>query len=117
MATDLYVHLLTDLHEIMDVKGPSSVVSQGGIFRWDDGRTVPDLMSSVYEYPEGFLAQMYVNLGNSHSKDDLLLMGSEGSLSIAATQLTLYPEPMFSDVQHYSTACWPAATCSIKLIA
>ena len=71
MATDLFVHLLTDLHEMMDVQGPSSVVSQGGIYRWDDGRNVPDLMSSVYEYPEGFLAQMYVNLGNSHSKDDL----------------------------------------------
>ncbi len=109
VATDLFVHLLTDLHEVMDVQGPSSVVSQGGIFRWDDGRTVPDLMSSVYEYPEGFLAQMYVNLGNSHSKDDLLIMGSEGSLSIAPGKLTLYPEPAFSEVQQYATACWPEA--------
>jgi predicted dehydrogenase len=109
VATDLFVHLLTALHEVMDVEGPSSVVSQGGIYRWDDGRTVPDLMSSVYEYPEGFLAQMYVNLGNSHSKDDLLIMGSEGSLSIAPGKLTLYPEPAFSEVQHYATACWPEA--------
>ena len=109
VATDLFVHLLTALNEVMDVEGPSSVVSQGGIYRWDDGRTVPDLMSSVYEYPEGFIAQMYVNLGNSHSKDDLLIMGSEGSLSIAPGKLTLYPEPVFSEVQHYATACWPEA--------
>ncbi len=55
------------------------------------------------------MAQMYVNLGNSHSKDDLLIMGSEGSLSIAPGKLALYPEPVFPEVQHYATACWPAA--------
>lgn len=109
VATDLFVHLLTDLHELMDVQGPSSVVSQGGIYRWDDGRDVPDLMSSIYEYPEGFIAQMYVNLGNSHSAGETLIMGSEGTLVHGRRKLVLYPEPVFSEVQKYATACWPEA--------
>ena len=66
VATDLFVHMLSGLHEIMDVTGPKSVVSNGGIYRWDDGRTVPDVMNSVYEYPQNFIADIYVNLGNSH---------------------------------------------------
>jgi predicted dehydrogenase len=109
VATDLFVHLLTDLHELMDVQGPSSVVSQGGIYRWDDGRNVPDLMSSIYEYPQGFVAQMYVNLGNSHSAGETLIMGSDGTLVMGRKKLTLYPEPVFSETQKYSTACWPEA--------
>jgi predicted dehydrogenase len=55
VATDLFVHLLTWLHEVMDVRGPKSVVSQGGIYRWNDGRNVPDVMNSVYDY-DGWVA-------------------------------------------------------------
>jgi predicted dehydrogenase len=32
---------LCTLHEMLDVVGPKSVVSQGGIYRWNDGRTAP----------------------------------------------------------------------------
>ena len=48
VATDLFVHMLSQMHEFMDVTGPKSVVSNGGIYRFDDGRTVPDVMNSVY---------------------------------------------------------------------
>ena len=51
MATDLWVHELTTIHEIMDVQGPRSAVSQGGIYRFDDGRTCPDMQIGLYEYP------------------------------------------------------------------
>jgi len=68
------VHELSQLHEIMDVVGPKSVVSQGGIYRWDDGRNVPDVMNSVYEYDPGFLADVYVNLGNSHEMHGTVIM-------------------------------------------
>jgi len=61
VATDLFVHNLTTIHEILGVTQPKSVVSNGGIFRWNDGRTVPDLLNSLYEYPEGFLIDMCVS--------------------------------------------------------
>ena len=110
VATDLYVHMLTALHEVMDVRGPLSAVSSGGIYRWNDGRTVPDVMSTVYEYAPGWLADVYVNLGNSRHPHGTLIMGSEGTLAFQGfSRLVLYPEPVFSAVQRYATGCWPEA--------
>jgi predicted dehydrogenase len=113
VATDLFVHELSQLHEIMDVPAPVSAVSQGGIFRWDDGRSVPDVMNSVFEYEPGFLADVYVNLGNSQEMHGTLIMGSQGTLALGArgrrggAALTLYPEPVFGEAQRYGTNGWP----------
>ncbi len=114
VATDLFVHLLTTLHEIMDVQAPRSVTSQGGIYRWNDGRTVPDVMNSVFEYPEGFVADLYVNLGNSRAPHGTVIMGSEGTLVMEsrgrqAAPLTLYPEPNAQQAQRYGISSWPEA--------
>jgi predicted dehydrogenase len=112
VATDLFVHMLSQMHEFMGVTGPKSVVSNGGIYRWDDGRTVPDVMNSVYEYPEGFLVDMYVNLGNSHGISGTVVMGTEGTLMIPERgaqrgKLVVYPEPDFPQAQRYAVNCWP----------
>jgi predicted dehydrogenase len=123
VATDLFVHLLSQMHEIMDVTMPKSVVSQGGIFRWDDGRTVPDYMESLYEYGEGFLASMYVNLGNSKALNGTVIAGSEGALMLGArtpqgsSRMVLYPEPAPSSVQRYGSIAWPKAMREAYLAA
>lgn len=114
VATDLFVHLLSQLHEIMDVPGPRSVVSHGGIYRWDDGRTVPDVMNSIYEYAPGFLADMYVNLGNARALHGTVIMGSQGTLALSRRPgqgpiLTVYPEPAPDEAQDYGTTGWPEA--------
>lgn len=109
VATDLFVHMLTQLHEVMDVEAPLSVVSQGGIYRWKDGRTVPDVMNSIYEYSGEFIADLYVNLGNSSGVRGMTIMGSEGTLEVTMRGLTLYEEPRTPDVQRYATASWPEA--------
>ena len=49
---------------MMSVQGPNSVVSQGGIYKFNDGRSVPDVLSAVFEY-DTFLVDMYVNLCNA----------------------------------------------------
>jgi predicted dehydrogenase len=84
VATDLWVHLLTALHEIMDVQAPRSVAAQGGIYRWNDGRTVPDVLSAVYEY-DGFVADIYANLANARGGGaPIVVMGSEATLTFDA---------------------------------
>lgn len=52
VAGDLFVHLLTGIHFIMDSVGPERIVAMGGLHYWKDGRDVPDLMMGMYEYPE-----------------------------------------------------------------
>jgi predicted dehydrogenase len=111
VATDLFVHLLTTLHEFMAVRAPGSVVSHGGLYHWKDGRTVPDVMNSIFEYPEGFLVDMYVNLANSRPVHGTVVMGTEGTLVFGRgnAPLTLYPEPSVPPVQQYGSSAWPAA--------
>lgn len=110
VATDLFVHLLTQLHEVMGVTAPRSVVSQGGIYRWKDGRTVPDVMNSIYQYDEGFVADMYVNLGNGRFAAPTSVMGSEGTLVFEGqNRLMVYPENAPGPVQRYGSMGWPAA--------
>jgi len=109
VATDLFVHLLTWLHEVMSVKAPVSVASFGGIVKWKDGRNVPDVMNSLFEYKEGFVADIYVNLANSAPTRGNTIMGDGGTLVDEMRKLVLYPEPVDHGVQSYGTLQWPKA--------
>ena len=106
VATDLYVHLLTWLHEVMDVQAPHTISSHGGIFKWNDGRTVPDYMNSLFEY-DNFIADIYVNLETSHRATPWIIHGTEGTLYEDRNTLVVYHEPVDNDVQGYGTYQWP----------
>ena len=108
VATDLFVHMLCQLHEVMDVEGPNSVVSQGGLYRWKDGRTVPDLMNSIYQY-DGFVADLCVNLCNGYATRGMIVMGDEGTLVEERGKVVIYPERKPPEAQSYGTRAWPKA--------
>jgi predicted dehydrogenase len=110
VATDLFVHELSMLHYVADVRLPRSVVSHGGIYRWKDGRTVPDQLDSIFEYPDGFQFMLSVNQGNSYGdfNNGLIIMGSEATLVMHAREapLVLYPEPA-KTVSVAAQGAWP----------
>jgi len=86
VATDLWVHMLTALHEMMDVRAPRSAVAQGGIYRWNDGRSVPDVVSAVYDY-DGFVLDISANLANARGNgNSIVVMGSEGTLTFGGRE-------------------------------
>jgi len=91
------------------VPAPVSVVSQGGLYKWKDGRTVPDLMQSIFEYENGFLAEMCVNLCNSSQTRGTTIMGTEGTLILENNRIIHMQEPDRPDVQSYGTFGWPKA--------
>jgi predicted dehydrogenase len=109
VATDLFVHMLTTMHEILQVEAPVSAVSQGGLWFWKDGRNVPDVLESVFEYKEGFVVQCCVNLRSTFPMPNTVILGSEGTMVIDRGKLTLYPEPVDRDVQAYGSLAWPKA--------
>jgi predicted dehydrogenase len=81
VATDLFVHLLTSMHEMMSVQAPVSAVAQGGLYKWTDGRTVPDVLSATFDY-ETFVAGMYVNLCNARGNGSVItVMGTEATMT------------------------------------
>src|SRR2546421_308723 len=42
IATDLFVHLCTTIHHLMNAKMPSSVLAMGELYRWKESREVPE---------------------------------------------------------------------------
>lgn len=49
---DLFVHTLTGIHYVMGVTAPPErALSTGGLFVYKDGRDFPDVLATLYEYP------------------------------------------------------------------
>jgi predicted dehydrogenase len=89
---DLYVHLLTGVHYVAGITAPPKrAFSMGGLFRWKDGRDVPDTMTTVYEYPT-FRATFRVTL-NTETDEATRFMGTRGMLEIRNGELTMTPQP------------------------
>ena len=49
---DLFVHLFTGIHFVLDAMGPTRAIASGGLRKWNDGRDVPDVMLALYDYPK-----------------------------------------------------------------
>jgi predicted dehydrogenase len=50
---DLFVHLFSGVHFVLDAEGPSRIMATGGTRYWNDGREIPDLMLGLADYGEG----------------------------------------------------------------
>jgi predicted dehydrogenase len=107
LPTDLFVHLVTATHTLMGVNMPSRVISVGGTYQWKD-REVPDQMSAIIEYPEGFTLNLTSTANNNHSFPLLTIMGTEGTLEYYGTRLVYYAEPQLENYT-YSTNHFSAA--------
>jgi predicted dehydrogenase len=108
LPTDLFVHLVTATHTLMNVRMADRVIALGAIHHWKD-REVPDQMSAIVEYPEGFTLTLTSTATNNHTFPPLTIMGTEGTLTFDSTRLVYYAEPMLEDYT-YSTNSWPKAT-------
>ena len=106
VATDLFVHLLTWLHYVMDVDAPTSAVSQGGLYKWLDGRTVPDVLNTMYQYRQGFVADMYVHLAAAYPTPNTLIIGDNGTLEVMSNKLVMHPWTPRPNVSGYGITAW-----------
>ena len=64
IATDLFVHLCTTIHFLMDAKVPARVMAMGELYRWKESRDVPDTLNAMLEYPEGFVVNLSSTFNN-----------------------------------------------------
>ncbi|MGB9469026.1 MAG: Gfo/Idh/MocA family oxidoreductase, partial [Candidatus Acidiferrum sp.] len=80
-------HGIDIVHWFMDDNFPRSVVANGGILAWHDGRENPDTFQALLEYPKGFLVSYATSFGNDSpsftrymgKKATLTNVGGEGS--------------------------------------
>lgn len=52
VAGDLFVHAFSSLNYILDSHGPNRAMTTGGLRFWNDGRDVPDVSITLYDYPK-----------------------------------------------------------------
>ena len=111
LPTDLFVHLITATHQLMGVQEPESVFSFADIYRWKNYREVPDQMTSMVKYPDGFVLRLTSMSSNGHPGPLLTFYGSAGTLEYNGDSFKFFNEPE-SDSFGYSTHSWPKATTS-----
>jgi predicted dehydrogenase len=59
-------HAIAAVHHIMDDYFPVSVVAQGGVMIYKDGRENSDTFQAVFTYPKGFLYSYSAQFGNDY---------------------------------------------------
>jgi predicted dehydrogenase len=107
IATDLFVHLLTTIHFLMDAKMPSRVVAMGQNYRYKETHEVPDTVNAVLEYPEGFAVNLSSTFNNQASAESgFELLGTEAALVLRGAQMVLKPETAGED-NGWVVSSWP----------
>jgi len=106
IATDLFVHLCTTIHFLMDAKIPSRAMAMGELYRWKESRNVPDTLNAILEYPEGFAVSLSSTFNNEFSpQGGFQVLGTEGTL-IIGDGVTFYPEKPVVD-NRWVVESWP----------
>jgi predicted dehydrogenase len=80
-------HGIDLFHFFLDEKYPQSVVANGGIFAWPDGRENPDTFQALFTYSKGTLVSYSTSFGNDApsftrimgKKATMMNYGGEGS--------------------------------------
>jgi predicted dehydrogenase len=66
-------------HFFLNETYPESVVANGGVFAWHDGRENPDTFQSLLTYPSGLLVSYSTSFGND-SPGFTRIMGKKATL-------------------------------------
>jgi predicted dehydrogenase len=80
---DLLTHEYDALNQILKLGIPGSVVSSGGIYFFKDGRTVPDVLQVVMEFPKQELSFLYSATLASDRSRGKVIMGHDANMEIS----------------------------------
>lgn len=92
LSGDLLTHEYDAMNQIMDLGIPASAASTGGIYFFKDGRTVPDVLHTVFEFPERGLSLLYSATLASQMSRGKVVMGHDAFMEFGNT-LTIYADP------------------------
>jgi len=92
---DLFVHLFSGIHYVLDSAGPTRIIATGGLRFWNDGRDVPDVMLALYDYPKSashpaFTLALRVNFADGSGESQAFrFIGPDGVITIGAPGVTV----------------------------
>ena len=95
VAGDLFIHLITGVHFVTNSLGPTRIFSSGNLAYWKEGRDVPDVMTSLMDYPktdqhEAFQMVLRVNFANAGKISNVTrIIGNEGQIEFSEDNLIM----------------------------
>lgn len=103
---DLMVHLLSGMQVTLGWnEPPRSAQALGGIFRWKDGRNMPDLHTVLFDYHG---VPVYVRLGLGTETPELArYMGPKGILDTSEFDIRYSPQLGVDTAPSYYTSSFP----------
>ena len=90
-VTDLFTHWIDVVHMFMGQDNPISASAAGGVYHYKDGRTAPDTINVLLEYPSQFTATFEATLAPGVTGAALELCGTEGRLWIDRSRYEFHP--------------------------
>lgn len=136
---DLFVHLFSGVHRMLDSMGPNRIFATGGLRYWEDGRDIPDVFIASCDYGKqaghpAFNMQLRVNfVGGGGGGSMTRLVGTEGSLELGWGSITLkrnklpvapgyggwdsfdtFAAPQRKEFEQWYKAKYPAATPEVE---
>ncbi|MBV9303306.1 MAG: Gfo/Idh/MocA family oxidoreductase [Acidobacteriaceae bacterium] len=107
VAGDLMVHLLSGMLCTLGWnEPPRSASALGGIFRWKDGRNMPDLQSVLFDY-HGVPVYVRLSLG-AETPEVARFMGPQGILEASEQELHYFPQTGVDTEPSYYASSFPA---------
>src|SRR5947208_11098750 len=108
VAGDLLVHLVSGMNFMLGWnEPPTRVLSTGGILRWPDGRNMPDVHATLFEYGK-YPVYLRLNLG-CESPEIYRFQGSKGYLEVTEFGMTYSPQSGKDESPCYYTGSYPGA--------
>ena len=90
-VTDLFTHWIDVVHMFMDQDNPISASAAGGVYHYKDGRTAPDTINVLLQYPKEWTATFEATLAPGISGAAIEMCGTEGKLFITRQEFIYTP--------------------------
>jgi predicted dehydrogenase len=83
LSGDLLTHEYDAVNQILHLGIPASATSSGGVYFFKDGRTVPDVLQTTFEWPDRDLTMLYsATLASSRNRGKVF-MGHDASMEVS----------------------------------
>ena len=90
-VTDLFTHWIDVVHMFMGQDNPVSASAAGGVYHYKDGRTAPDTINVLLEYPSQFTATFEATLVPGITGEGIEMCGTQGRLWIDRSRYEFHP--------------------------
>lgn len=90
--TDLFTHWIDVVHMFLEEDNPIAASASGGVYHYRDGRTAPDTIVALLEYPNNWTATFEATLAPGLTGAGVELVGTEGRLNITRGEYRFTPK-------------------------